>query len=110
MSYIGLDAWKTDAPELDDEPAQACPVCTNDPEANPCSEACESIMTLVADRRTITGKYEQARAALRLARLYQFEDGVTGRKSRRAAEVLHKVANLREDIRELRSARRKEAA
>lgn len=104
------DDWKTDAPEEDDEPAMSCPVCTNDHDANPCSEACEAIVTLAADRRTIAGKYEQARAAMRLARLYRFEDGVTGRNSRRAAEVLHKVACLREDIRELRSSRRKKAA
>lgn len=110
MSYVGLDAWKESAPELDDEPAQACPVCTGDQDADPCSESCEAVIMLATEQRTIAGKYAQARAALRLARIYRFEDGVTGRKSRRAAEVVHKVACLREDIRELRVSRRKEAA
>ena len=104
---MSFDDYKdTDFAAAEEDALPACPNCNPIAEdAEPCGSECEAIITLAADRRVIAGKYEQARAAIRRARLYTFEDACTGHTSRRSWEIVHKVLCLREDIRELRAAR-----
>ena len=78
MSY---DAWKTTAPESDDDVCGECSVCYGG-EGEPCSEECAQIVFRAARVRMQRGWYEAARKALKLARRYRQEDGPGKRRER----------------------------
>lgn len=112
MSYIGLDAWKENAPEIDDEPLAPCIICTGNDEASPCSESCQHIIDTMQATAEVRRIYEFCRRALGLARQYRDEERVRGRKSRRFEAVMQQVGVWREDVRHIRMAQKqkKEAA
>ncbi len=83
---------------LDGEPPTPCPVCTGDRNADPCSEGCDLIARKVALLQLERGLYEQARKALRFARLYRGLAKCVG-FDHRAVACLVQVRRIRNAIR-----------
>lgn len=82
----------------DDPAPHACPVCTGDDDAEPCSDDCCRIVDIAKNRARITALYSAARGALRLARRYLMEEG----KDHRYENCLIAVKGYRISIRAMR--------
>jgi hypothetical protein len=97
------DDWRCTPPE-DDGPyyePTPCPVCTGDPDAEPCGEDCAETMEAVRRARVIRGNYEAARRALHLAKVFSMEGGP---HDARIPPCLEQVGHFRAYIATLRRA------
>lgn len=80
------DTWKTTCPEDEGPAPQACPVCTGDREASPCSEECDEILTKSKAAAQVRGAVKAAGDAIVLALEYVKEGD---RDTVRLADALH---------------------
>lgn len=77
----------------------ACPVCTGDEDAEPCSEECDTLVRRCRLEAAIRGLYQASRTAVALARVYRAEG-----PDMRLVRCLEAVQAYRMSIRTLRAA------